>query len=248
MKPTRAFTLIELLVVIAIIAVLTALSVPLVKSILLSRDKVVALQKFRDLGSGLLTYSASNSGELPLEGEDTPSWQSAADPEYKDAWYNAIPRLLGKRGVGDYSAQKRSFYRNNNLLYIPAAEYPKGKESRPYFALSINSKLRRKGMPDATVRITNFAYSARTVMFQESGLPGEKRLPGQQADSYDGQSKSYATRTVARYAGKTLVVFVDGHAEELDARNIVTPQGLAYTPQSTGTVYWTIDPDADPND
>jgi prepilin-type N-terminal cleavage/methylation domain-containing protein len=250
MKTTRAFTLTELLVVIVIIAVLAALIAPLVKSMMLVRDKAVAIKKLRDLGAGLSTYTFQNNGEFPLEGEGKPSWESAADPKYNDAWYNAIPRLLGKLGVGDYGSNQKSFYGKDNLLYIPAAKYPRDKESRPYFPVSINSKLRRKDAPDSTVRITNIEHPASTVIFQESGLPGEKQLPKQ--SSYDGQSKSYATRTVARYTGKTLVIFADGHLEELDARDIVNSEGKAYSsPQKGpggGAVYWTIDPEADPND
>lgn len=249
MKTTRAFTLIELLVVVAIITVLVALCVPLTGILKATRDRAAALNKFRELGSGMLTYSSMHDDEFPSEGEGEPTWASATGAESKDAWYNAIPRLLGKPGVGDYSMKPASYYHKDNLLYIPAAAYPNSKTSRPYFAVSICSKLRRKGQE--TARMLSIQNRARTVIFQESGLPGENLLPGQTPDKYDGQSKSYASRTVARYDGKTLMLFADGHAEFIDAREVVNPSGQAYFPQvgpTGGAVYWTNDPEADAND
>jgi prepilin-type processing-associated H-X9-DG protein len=88
------------------------------------------------------------------------------------------------------------------------------------------------------------------LIFLESGLPGEKSLPGQNPAKYDGQSRSFADRTVARYNGKTHMIFGDGHAELLEAKDVVNSNGLAYFPQigeNGGKVAWTLDPDADAN-
>jgi len=249
MKQHRAFTVLELLVVITIIAVLATLSIPIVGRIRLSRDQVAETGNFRQLGSGLLTYIAMNNGEFPPEGENQPTWESSSDPEYKDAWYNSIPRLSGGPSLADFARQRSSFYKRSNLLYVPAAEYPRHKEERPLFGLSLNSKLRRKGQK--SLLFPSIEFPSRTVFVQESGLPGEKSLPGQAPEKYDGQTKSYASRTVARYNGRALLLFADGHVDSADAKQVVDSNGLAYFPQvsaSGGSVYWTMDPEADPND
>jgi prepilin-type processing-associated H-X9-DG protein len=114
----------------------------------------------------------------------------------------------------------------------------------------MNSKLRVKGVSEGAVRLPNLQEGSRTVIFQESGLPGEKELPGQSAAKYDGQSKSFANRTVARYDGRAHLVFADGHVELLDARHVVNSVGEAFFPQigeQGGQVFWTLDPDADAN-
>jgi hypothetical protein len=71
------------------------------------------------------------------------------------------------------------------------AQYPKDKTSKPYFAVSLNEKLYPKkataggGGDSATgaisVRRQSMIMDSRTVVFFESGLPGEKPLDGQHA-------------------------------------------------------------------
>jgi prepilin-type N-terminal cleavage/methylation domain-containing protein len=249
MNTHRAFTILELLVVITIIAVLATLSIPIVGHIRLSQNQVAATANFRQLAIGLSNYIGMNNGEFPPEGEDQPTWESSSDPEYHDAWYNSIPRLSGAPGLADFTRQRSSFYKRSNLLYVPAAEYPSDREKRPNFGLSYNSKLRRKGQK--SLLSTAIEMRGSTVFLQESGLPGERSLPGQSPDKYDGQTKSYASRTVARYNGRVLLLFADGRAAVVDAKQVVNIDGLAYFPQVSaggGSVYWTVDPDADPND
>ena len=252
MNTKRAFTLIELIIVIAIIAVLAGILLPVFSSVLKNGDRAHALGNFRSLAVGMGTYAAEHNLELPAEGEDQPSWESAALPESADAWYNAIPRLARNKALADFAEQPDAFYEKANLLFIPAATYPNKEErsKRPLFAVSMNSKLRSKDLSDRAVRLVNMQKPARTVIFQEAGVPGEDPLPGQIAGKYDGQTKSFANRTVARYAGKTHLVFGDGHVECLDAKKVVAPDGKAFFPQMNGQggeVIWTLDPEADAN-
>jgi len=250
MKTNRAFTLMELLVVIAIIVILAGLLIPVLNSMRKKGERVHAGNNFRSLAAGMMTYAGEHDSELPAEGESQPTWQSSAQPESANAWYTAIPRLLGSKGLGDF-AEPDTFYEKKSMLFVPAAEYPKNRRERPLFAVSMNSKLRVKGVSDGAVRLVNMQRPARTVIFQESGVPGEKPLPGQSAAKYDGQSKSFANRTVARYEGRTHLVFGDGHVELLDAKKVVTASGKAFFPQigeGGGEVLWTLDPDSDANE
>ena len=248
MKTTRAFTLIELLVTIAVIALLAGLLFPMLSAVGNSGARAQAMNNFKQLASGMMIYAGQHDSVLPSEGEEQPTWQSSGDAETFDAWYNSIPHALGVKKPADFAEKPQAFYEKSNLFFVAAAKYPKEKIDRPYFAMAMNSKLRIKEAPD--VRLVNMQQPARTVIFQESGLPGEQSLPGQNPEKYDGQSKSFANRTVARYAGKTHMVFGDGHVELLDAKDAVNSEGQAYFPQISehgGKVLWTLDPDENAN-
>ena len=249
LQPT-AFTLIELLVVIAIIGILTGVALPIVGSIQNTGKKTQSLSNMKQLGTAMLLYCGEHDGKLPGEGEDAPTWSKVANAESdtnNQAWYNVLPRLGGFPAAADFANDKAGFYSKRNLLYVPAAAYPASKLNAPLFAVSLCSKLMSKETTLETLRLHNFPQPARTVLFQESGLPGEKKIVNAQT-SYNGQTKSFASRSVARYAGKTVVICADGHADSLAGTDIVATSGKAYYPQSLGRVNWTVDPAANAND
>ena len=243
----RAFTLIELLVVIAIIAVLAALLFPAAAAVRKNADRTATMSNLRQLGAGLMSYARENDGEIPVEGESYPTWVSSTNAAYATAWYNIVPRMAGSLGLADFAKNQGDFYSPKNLTFVRAAKYPSTKAKAPLFAVSMCSKLHNSTYitNDAAVRLQSFQSPASTVIFQESGVTGETPLPGQSA--YDGQSKSFASRTAARYGGNTLMVMADGHVETFAAKDVVTPSGKAYIPQSSGKVFWTLDPTVDAN-
>lgn len=252
-RPPAAFTLIELLVTIAIVALLSAIAFPVFNSARLTGRRTVSMANMRQLGIALISYTGDHAGQLPTEGEQSPSWGSAAaNSDANNAvWYNALPRYANSRAVGDFAGQPAAFYQQGSLFYVPAAVYPANKLAAPLFAVSFCSKLYGTvggvSMDGANVSLLNFQAPASTVILQESGVPGEKlTFPTQSA--YNGQSKSFASRTIARYNGHTLSVMADGHVENLEARLVVDPSsGKAFYPQSAGKVFWTMDPLLNPN-
>src|SRR5215213_4801070 len=93
----------EVIVTVAIVLVIGVLAVPILKTFKQRANKQITQEKMRKLGGAFINYVAQNNGVLPAEdagGQDT--WANAARPEFKDAWYNALPRLIGMKGVGDY--------------------------------------------------------------------------------------------------------------------------------------------------
>lgn len=245
------FTLTELLVVISIIAVLATLTLSVSASVRQAGNRTRTLSNFRQLATGVMAYAQDNDNALPAEGDANPTWASAASAANRTAWYNVIPRALQQPGLADFATKKApAFYNQNNLLYVPGAPVP-ADVSRPYFTVSICSKFRQNGIAESTVRLNAVQAPATTVLFQESGITGEKTLPGQKSSNYDGQSKSYATRTIARLKATVLVVFCDGHVREMAGKDMVNPSGKAWFPQigpAGGKVYWTLDPEVDAND
>jgi prepilin-type N-terminal cleavage/methylation domain-containing protein len=243
------FTLMEILVVVAIILVLAAIAFPVYRGIIMRGHKVKALSNMRQLGAACATYTGQNDGRLPAEdskGQDT--WQNAAKPENAKAWYNALPKILGTKTVGEYAAMPREYYTPQNILYLPGATYPDSESilRQPLFAIAINTKLQRKN-PDGKeeeVILSQITNPSQTVLFLEQGLPKEKRVSEAQP-KYDGSCKGSAKSFVARYAGEGYVLFVGGNALSIDGKEILTESGAFPFPQQG--IIWTRTPEEDPN-
>jgi Tfp pilus assembly protein PilE len=248
------FTLMELLVVVAVILVLAAMSFPIYTFLRQRANKQTALNMMKELGSGMRKYADANSGYLPAEdasGADT--WKNVAKPEASDAWYNAIPRVLGRKGVADFASTPRAFYTKESMLFLPGATYPDSdkKIREPLFAIAINTKLHRKDPKDPsgkkkTAKVADVVNPQRTVAFLEQGLPSEERtLEVQSKKDYDGSCKGSAKSFVGRYGGQGILLFIDSHAEPVDARDLLTETGAFPFPQSN--VIWTSNPEDNPN-
>lgn len=268
MKTKRAFTLVELLVVVSIIAILALLVSVAAGSFQKKAQKAQSLTNMKQLASGLLDYTGGHDGELPKLGAAQPQW-GVAEENNKDDWYHVIPKAAGSRGLGEFE-KPDYFYEKKNLLFLPVAKYPKGKVSRPYFAVAINASLygtstaRREPEKLPTVRISNLQLPVSTALFIEVGLPDEEVLPGQVPGNYTGSAHGSTENIVARYnqsQGKEdietkreatmTIIFADGHAEELPAKDVLDSTGKPYTPQlqqygGGGKVCWTMDPEATP--
>jgi prepilin-type N-terminal cleavage/methylation domain-containing protein len=251
----KGFTLMEVLVVIAIILVLAAIAVPTIGAFRMKAFKIDTAQRMKSLGATAQAYIAENNGDLPQEdSKGTDTWQAAADPENARAWYNAIPKQMGRRPVGDYVNTPREFYTKDNILFVPGATYPdEGKKMRqPLYAIAVNTKLQRKDQDGKkpAVKLAQIISPARTALFLEQGLPGEKKDGGtatQQKSNYDGAPKGSAKSFVGRYGGKGFVVFVDGHAEEFSPGDLLTETGGFPWPVTSSDVIWCRTPDEDPN-
>jgi prepilin-type N-terminal cleavage/methylation domain-containing protein/prepilin-type processing-associated H-X9-DG protein len=271
MKKTRAFTLIELLVVIAIIAVLALLIASVAGPYQKNAQLTHVMNNMRQLGAGLMNYTGSHDGQFPSLGAQPgtgagPIGWGGGGAEAQDAWYNAIPRAAGGRGVLDYANSKEAFYSKANLLFVPAAKYPDNSNSMAYFGIGMNEKLypveeSQDAGTTVAVRLASIQMPSRTVVFMEVGLPDENPLPGQSKGAYNGSPLASPANTAARYSqpsggtsedkmqSKTNIVFADGHAESLPAADVIQQGGQAHMPQleqygGRGKVSWTQDPEA----
>jgi prepilin-type N-terminal cleavage/methylation domain-containing protein/prepilin-type processing-associated H-X9-DG protein len=267
MKTKRAFTLVELLVVVAIIAILALLVSVAAGSFQKKAQKAQSISNLKQLASGLLDYTGSHDGEFPKLGLSQPAW-GAPEENQREDWYHAIPKAAGGRGLGEFE-KPVDFYQKKNLLFFPVAKYPKQKLTRPYFSVAINASLYGKSdarkEPDKlpTLRMSNLQLPVSTVIFVEVGLPDEDLLPGQSEAEYSGTAHGGPQSIVARYnqieskeiedkrSATTIMVFADGHVEELPAKDVLDISGAAFNPQlpqygGQGKVCWTMDPEATP--
>jgi len=260
MKSSRAFTLIELLTVMAIIAILAVMVFVVSGPFVRNAQLVQAMSNMKQLGSGLMNYTASHDSQLPEPGSDHPTFGGGSSTE-PDAWYNAVPKLAGARGVNEFTTSG-DFYKKSNPLYVPGAKYPP-QPTQPIFGIAMNSLLYSDSRDAASVRLPNFVAPSATIIFLETGIPGEDPLPGQSSASYDGGSAGKPQNVAARYKrpntkvardlreAATNLLFADGHAETLAVKDVIAPNGSAYFPQlpkdgGEGKVCWTLDPETRP--
>lgn len=249
-QPFRGFTLVEMLIVVAVVIALTAIGFSIMKSSRQKADQAAALQKMRSLGAAFATYTTDKNGLLPFEdASGTDDWATAAKPENQEAWYNALPRIMGAQTVGEIGiADPELLYKENHPLFIPGAPYP-GKNKRansPAFALGMNSRLQRKDESGIKTqgRFDQIMEPAKTVVLLERGLPDDKKtIPAQ--GGFDGSPKAGAKAFAARHNQKGCLIFADGHAELRRASELINPGGAIITPQRE--IVWTMNPDDDPN-
>ncbi len=258
----------EMLVVIAIITVLAAIAYPIIVRMRANANKMTALNRMKQLAAAVHTYTAENSGVIPAE--DAPGkelgWASFAAANTEKAWYNAIPHQLREKSVADFYQERRTadFYTHQNILYLPGAQYPmKQIKNQPLFAIAMNTKLHHRARGPNNVKtftglkadmnISTVQLPSRTVLFLERGLPGELRAhPAISKTDYSGSCKANAQAFVARYTNKGILVFFDGHAEEVSGKDLLTTSGTIIwdaTLSSTNpsAIFWTPDPTEDPN-
>ncbi len=244
-----AFTLMEILVVVSIILVLAAIALPVYSTVLSRANKAVAVNNMRQTTAALISYAGQNDGDFPEENIPSgTSWTNAAGTLGAKVWFNVLPRMSGKKGVGDYAGNPAAYYTKDNLLFLPGAEYPLGtRNEKPFFAFALNTKLQRKDSATklkGTAKLAQITNPGRTVAFMEEGVPGEKKaMPIQPA--YEGEPKTAGRSFVERYGGQGVVTFLDGHAETFAAKDLLTPAGRLVVPQTN--IIWTRTPEEDPN-
>ena len=256
----------EILVVCAIITVLAAIAYPIIIKVRQTANKAEAVQRMKALVAATGNFAAANNGDLPAEdamGKD--DWETTKKPEADKAWYNALPRMMGQKGVGDFVKEGRTaaYYTKENSVYLPGAQYPESRKmEKPYFAIAINTKLHRKERDAAGVKATakpnvkwgSIVNQSRTVLFLEQGMSGEPKASDATSSKsdYDGSCKGSAKSFVARYNHKGILAFCDGHTEEVSGKDLLTSTGAIVwdaTAASTNSLsfIWTIDPKDDPN-
>lgn len=256
---TRAFTLIELLAVITIIAVLASLLLPALARSKGKARQVQCLNNLRQLSLGNFLYTEENEDVLPREKAlandpawNIPShhnWSVVTAPEAENVWFNALPRVTGRRALADYAAGPRmEFYAPESGFHCPTAKFPGSNDAYPMFTLVINAKLMRGGAINQT--LSAIVDPARTVLFLEAGAPGEKKFCSGQS-KFNGQPHAFASRFSTRHKNIGNLAMSDGSAMGWPGARVVETDptdanfGGAMYPQLE--VVWTADPARNPN-
>ena len=246
----NGFTLIEVLITVSVVIALAAIAASVVRSAREKANQTSAMNKMKSLGAAFAVYTTDHNGELPQE--DAPGsddWVTAAKPEHQQAWYNALPVIMGAPSVGELGrTNPAGFYVDSYPLHIAGAPYPSSSKrlGAPSFAVGMNSRLQRKDEDGLkkTGRYELIQEPAKTVVLLERGLPADKKTSSSQR-GFDGSPKANPRAFAARHAQKGCLIFADGHAELHAASDLISTGGAIITPQTS--IVWTMDPEADPN-
>jgi len=273
-RTRAAFTLTELLVVIAIIGVLAAIIIPTAGAARKAAHNTVCKSNLRQWGVALQLFTNdSKQRYIPYEGgpdNDFLTWSSSANgvghAANDSAWFNVLPPYVGQKPLRDFAssgfggggltaAQKRTYFRDNKLIYACAADARPALDVATYVNPSymMNSQLYNKDGPAGTkdgpatkgggrlLSIHDFndvAYPLSRIAFMtdagSDNLVGDRprirghgnRNAGCNADQYYGVDE--------RHGNAANIVFMDGSvrsysSEELN-RPPTDPKGVVWIP------------------
>lgn len=224
--PTRraaGFTLVELLVVIVIILVLSALSFVGFNRMRTMADKVAATRNLSQMQIANAGYAADHNGKyVPLSTADhsgtvTSKWFD--NPEYLSQLKGDLPTLangnsntsvplsmLDPIAVRAKKAQYDSLYASFGYIStgMPGGAYKTPDSNMGYSTFQIQSPARKAAFITATDWIARY----------------ESRFSWQGAAAVEGATTNQ--KIAYRHQGKAIVVYYDGHIDELSIPEIKT--------------------------
>ena len=236
----RGFTLIELLVVIAIIAILAALLLPALAQSKEKAKAISCLNSKRQLGIAMILYKDDNDEELiNLAVNDVDSrdkvvtdnraggirwWPDLLKPYSQDRSVNQCPSVQRQHGFGiGLNYHELSIWRPQpgHVIKYDDIKHPVDTVHLADAAIIENPTERDPDKWRVTVDPSKTWTIFRTVFF---------RTPN------GGAYHSLPSRIVNRHAGRSIMLFVDGHASSMKASEV----GFQY-PRGHALVLWDRD-------
>jgi prepilin-type N-terminal cleavage/methylation domain-containing protein len=223
-----SFTLVELLVVVAILGLLAGLLIPAIQNAIAAGKKGKATGNLRQIGSLLNSYAAENSNCLPIlldwGGGWWPPWQyrlmeSAGVPAN---WSKSLYLVdwVYDPGVKDAEQHPYGGFGGNDSIMLALIPSGGGKDCRSVFGNDRGTPLSAIG-PLSKKVIVSTATSGQGTKFKSSWY--FNGLEWVNAGSAYAADKPYA-----RYGGKALCLFADGHTESLDVDNMSSADRRKY--------------------
>lgn len=199
-RPARAFTLVELLVVISIIAVLAGLSLAGLDKARVYSEKAACSSNLKQIGAGLLNYSAEHDGLLPISGSSIPHGQTNTVTQLP-GWTEQLEPYMGGEAPALYRCAASARLYPTNKVY----SYFQG--SHPAYVANNNTF--------SAVKLVAVSQPAVTIMGGD--------IAGNFFDATDADKDDYTTAAafpgggVLIHGGSSNILFYDGHVAAFKA-------------------------------
>ena len=221
----QGFTLTEMLVTIAVIVLVAAIAFSGGKSALNSARSAEAVSNLKQTGALVANYATDNNNCLPLSAY----WPS----------YFVFQNIL----VDHFKDLQTIQYNPKAQLYLPGIFYDpvlKGKNEHPWGSFGVNSAVvldsnrysggNSKGVGMPLSKISN---SSNKVIYSSAIEPGRASTWGFDGEVFVSKGFDPSYGPDARYRGMAGALFLDGHVEKLDVKNM---------DQAKRRRYFTLDP------
>ena len=219
-KSPRAFTLVELLVVIAIVGGLAALLVPAVKGGIHAAKSAKTVSYLKQTGGILINYANENNNRFPNSQNDKSMALGSAVFFQGDVSFYAGLKV-------DFSKQ----YPFADMFYDPCLTQ---SVQHPWGSFGVNESILSPGSEG--VLITRISSPSSKVIYGSvsGGATSFKTSWTFTGDKFVSQGmNSGIYHPDPRNRGKAASLFLDGHVELLDVKNM---------DQATRKKYFTLDP------
>jgi prepilin-type N-terminal cleavage/methylation domain-containing protein len=250
----RGFTLIELLASLAIIALLSLITVPMIKHAMHSARGSLSASNLRNWGTAFHYSLVDSEGWMPSRGPgEQPSWIQVSnydDIEAREAWYNLLPPYVREMNLSAIEATgdpDGALLKDRTIHRDPMAKLQRAQlEQRPVFSYSMNERLNTSlahgdivpGQGDlraAILRFSMYEEPTSTVLLFESRVNEED---GQTQGDNTQYGRAYGDQQhISFRRGETVqALFLDGsvrkyesatvYAADPDAQDVVRWSGL----------------------
>lgn len=212
-----------ILLIVLFIMLAFALS-PLLKKEKAAASSIVALNNLVQWGIGLNLYLIDHDNRLPLAGP------SQADPELKDAWYNALPPYLSQVPYGKLISPGFNRADNSAIIWNDPSLAKIFGASRDLFIFPYAMNRYLQPLADQPAYAVYDMQSPRSVIFlAESASTDPGILPP--AVSYRHSRKIDVPSAISH------VLFVDGHAERT-TREILSKEPSGDPQENLPPISW----------
>ena len=263
MKNKRGFTLIELLVVIAIIAILAAMTLPVLAKAKEKADRTSCGSNSRQWGLALDMYLDDNSQAFPdfSIANNTPGARSGYDQDNilwtdlatfaagnygNSAWFNALPAYVSQKPLWQYAANPTNFVFGRSIFNCPTARFVPTEVdplTRVAFCYGINFK-GTNGLAAIPLpfKATAVKHPSAFVFFSDDRAnSGEVPFYGSNPLNDLGAPRGSLNHLSSRHSSGANLTFLDGHAAYFKYKYMAYQEGTKIGDPGDFDINWSYD-------